>query len=253
MAGNPLNSALAQLETTIGSITDKVEQNKSKVRAYKTEIINKLREVVQQLNQLKDNNNLKSIPQLKQQLEQTQTTLRDKTNELETAKSSLENATRTLQESQNNIQQLNSQIEGLNKQIQQLTDTTQQKDGQIRDLNEQLGQLTQQKTEAERNLAASQQEIDGLVQRIAQINASLANQIQLIDQIANELGNIGDDNDDVALQFKAVGDNIMSIVNMINNPGQGGSESPNPRPQRTYADVTRGSRGGKRRSKTMKK
>jgi predicted nucleic acid-binding Zn-ribbon protein len=225
MADNPLNQALSNLETTIGTITNKVEQNKQRVRDYKTQIINKLREVIEQLNQLKENNNLKSIPQLRQQLEQSQNILRDKTAELEETKTNLENATRSLQESENNIRQLTSQIEDLNRQIQQLTESNQQKDGQLRNLNDQLTQLTQQKTEAERKLAASQQEIEGLVQRIAQINTSLANQIELIDQITNELGNISDDNDDIAIQFKAVGDNIMAIMNMINNPGSGGAEA----------------------------
>lgn len=225
MANNPLNQALSSLETTIGTITNKVKQNTQRVRDYKTQIINKLRDIIEQLNQLKENNNLKSIPQLRQQLEQSQNTLRDKTAELEETKTNLENATRSLQESENNIRQLTSQIEDLNRQIQQLTESNQQKDGQLRNLNDQLTQLTQQKTEAERKLAASQQEIEGLVQRIAQINTSLANQIELIDQITNELGNISDDNDDIAIQFKAVGDNIMAIMNMINNPGSGGAEA----------------------------
>lgn len=213
----PLNQALTNLETMIGTITNKVEQNKQQVRDYKLKIINRLSEIVQQLNQLKENNNIKLIPELRQKLEQSQQTLQNKTDELDTAKTNLENTTRSLQESQNNVQQLNSKIQEINNQIQEFERTNQQKDEEINNLNNQLQQLSQQKEEAERNSATLQQEINSLVQRIAQITTSLSNQIGLIDQITNELGNIEDNNDGVVIQFKNISENIQTIINMINS------------------------------------
>ena len=96
-----------------------------------------------------------------------------------------------------------------------------------------MNALTLQKAEAERQLALAQQQTNSLVERIGNINATLGRQIQLIDMIAAELGDLDGANDDVALQFKAVGDNIMVIMNMLNSsapPGQGPAPAPAPAP-----------------------
>jgi DNA repair exonuclease SbcCD ATPase subunit len=217
---SPLNQALAGLGTTINTITDKVEAGKERVRAYKAQIIAKLGEVVQQLNSLKDNNNLKALPQLRKQLQDSQAALQQKTEELDQTKASLDEANRTLQQFQQSIDEINRQLEEKNQQITDLTNSGKQKDKAIQELDAQVRELDKQKEEAERNLVSAQQQIDSLVQRISQINATLVNQIQLIDTIANELGDL--DSGDVAQQFNAVTDNIKIIVDMLNSAGQGG-------------------------------
>ena len=226
MGDNPLNQALSNLETTIGSINTKVEENKGSARAYKAKIIEKLKNLNKTIDELKANNNLKSIPQLRQQLEESQTKLGDATKELEDTKTNLADATRDLQESQQKIQQLNSEIENLNVQVQELQNSNQQKTDEIASLNQTLAQLTEQKNSAERNLAAKQQEIDQYIQRLATINTTLASQIGLIDTIVGELGDLDSRNDEVSQQFQAVSDNIMAIMNMVNNPSSNNNYPP---------------------------
>ena len=226
MGDNPLNQALSNLETTIGSINTKVEANKGLARAYKAKIIEKLKNLNKTIDELKANNNLKSIPQLRQQLEESQTKLGDATKELEDTKTNLADATRYLQESQQKIQQLNSEIENLNVQVQELQNTNQQKTDEIASLNQTLAHLTEQKNSAERNLAAKQQEIDQYIERLATINTTLASQIGLIDTIVGELGDLDSRNDEVSQQFQAVSDNIMAIMNMVNNPNSNNNYPP---------------------------
>ena len=221
---NPLNQALTGLDTTIQSITGKVAASKTRVREYKVQIITKLREVVEQLNSLKNNNNLKALPQLRKQLQDSQVALQQKTEELDQTKGQLNEANQTLQELQQNMEQINRQLEEKNQQIVELTDSGTEKDNAIQELNAQIRELDTQKTEVGRQLASAQEQSNSLVERFGIINATLGQQIKLIDTIVDELGNLDNANDDVSIQFKAVGDNIMAIMNMINNPGQGGSQ-----------------------------
>jgi chromosome segregation ATPase len=222
---SPLNQALSGLGTTIQSITGKVEAGKNRVREYKIQIITKLKEVVQQLNSLKENNNLKALPQLRKQLQDSQVTLQEKTEELDKTKSNLDKANQELDTLRKNIALINDDLEKKNKQINDLTNSVGEKDNQITELNGQITDLNKKKEEAERQFASAQKETDSLIQRIGNINATLGTQIELIDTIANELGDLGSDSDDVAIQFKAVGDNIMAIMNMINNPSESNSSA----------------------------
>ncbi len=221
---SPLNQALAGLGTTINTITDKVESGKQKVKAYKAQIITKLREIAEQLNSLKTNNNLQDLPQLRKQLQDTQIALQQKNQELDNTKSSLNEANLNLQQLQQNIQQINRQIEEKNQQLESLRNEGLAKDNEINDLKSQIIALNKQKEDAEKTLAAAQQQSNSLVEKIGQINANLANQIGLIDTIVSELGNLDSGTDDVAIQFKAIGDNITSIIDMLNNPGQARTE-----------------------------
>ena len=225
---SPLNQALVGLGKTINTITDKVEAGKTRVREYKTQIIVKLREVVEQLNSLKDNNNLKALPQLRKQLQDSQASLQQKTEELDQTKGQLNQANQNLQQLQENINEINKQIEEKNQQITDLTNSGKEKDKAIQELDAQVRELDKQKEEAEKNLVSAQQQIDAIIQKIGQLNTALVNQIELIDTIANELGNL--DNGDVSEQFKQVTDNIKLIVDMLNSTGSGETEPPNPPP-----------------------
>ena len=218
---SPLNQALVGLGTTINTITHKVEAGKTRVREYKAQIVTKLQEVVEQLNSLKANNNLKAVPQLRKQLQDSQSALQEKTEELDKTKSQLNEANKTVQQLQQNIDQINREIEEKNQQITDLTNLGKQKDKAIQDLDAQVRELDKQKEEAEKNLLSAQQQIDSIIQKIGQLNTALVNQIKLIDTIANELGDL--DNGDVAKQFKAVTDNIKIIVDMLTNSGEGQS------------------------------
>jgi DNA repair exonuclease SbcCD ATPase subunit len=228
MADNPLTKALNTLDTTIQTITAKVEASKSGVRDYKAKIIDKLKEINVVINNLKTkiNSSLAALPELRQKLQDNQAALQTKTEELDQTKGQLVVANRDLEQSQQNITRINQQLETVNQQLAELTTSGEQKDTAIRNLNAekealtaQVAYLNAQKTAAESGLAAAQRETSDLVVRIGVINANLVQQIQLIDTIVNELGNL--DSGDVSEQFNAVSSNIQAIMHMINNSSPG--------------------------------
>ena len=214
-----LNGALQELNTSITSITDKVNGQKAIIASYKEKLLAKLGDLVNQIQQLKDSPVLASIPQLKQQLQQIpqlQQQLRNKSTELE-------NANEELNELNRLITMYKTDIESRNKQIRDLEQKMGEKDGQISGLNDQVKTLTDEKTAIQNQLTAKTAEMNDLVTRIGQINAYLLQQIALIDTITAELGDL--DSGNIADQFQAISTNIQSIVNMINNPGTGGAEA----------------------------
>jgi len=219
---SPLNEALAGLRTTINTITEKVEAGKTRVREYKAQIIAKLREVVQQLDSLKSNNNLKALPQLRKQLQDSQANLQQKTEELEQTKGQLNEANKNLQQLQQNVDQINRQIQEKDQQITDLNTSGNQNNKAIQELREKVRELEKQREEQVKNLASAQQQIDSIIQKIGELNNALVNQINLIDTIANELGELA--NSEVADQFNAVTDNIKVIVDMLDSVGQGPAE-----------------------------
>jgi DNA repair exonuclease SbcCD ATPase subunit len=224
---DPLNTALATLNTTITSITEKVDEQKTRVTNYKTALITKLGQVVQQINDLKNNSVLNSIPQLRQQLQQIpqlQQQLEEKNNELEETKRNLAETNQNLQELQRNIDQLTREIQDKNTQIQQLTQTNQNKDQEINNLNNEIQQLNQQKTAAENALAAANQQMDTLVARIGEINDFLGQQILTINRIADELGDL--ESGEIGDQFNLIGANLQSIIDLINNGSSGTASLP---------------------------
>jgi predicted nucleic acid-binding Zn-ribbon protein len=235
---NPLSQALDNLGNTINSITGKVDQNKQKVKDYKAKIVAKLGEITSQIEALKNNDKFKSIPGLRNTLEQTQAELQAKTNELDKTKSDLAAANTSLQELRTKITDLETQINQKNDEIKRLTDEGATKDGQLQSLKDDVTRLTNEKNEAETKLADSTQQINSLIQRIAQINSTLVNQISLIDTITSELGDLDNSNDAISMEFKAVADNIISVINMINNP-TGPSGAPPPPPPRTSISTSR--------------
>lgn len=241
---NSLNQALNVLGTTINTITGKVNAGKDRVRNYKAQIIAKLKEVVNQLAKLKANSNLTALPELRKQLQDSQTALKTKTDELDQTKGELGEANQQLQQLQQNILELNSQIVKLNSQIEEnnkeitvLKKLGQDQEGEIKEkvnaiqqLNEQVTKLGQEKADAEKNLLSAQQQIDSIIKKIGDLNTALLSQIGLIDTIAGELGDLNEG--DVANQFNAVTENIKLIVDMLNNTGQGQGQTPtnNPTP-----------------------
>jgi DNA repair exonuclease SbcCD ATPase subunit len=217
MTDNPLNNALNGLGATIETITQKVETGKQKVKAYKDDIIKQLKNVVDQLEQLKKNSKLSSIPQLQGQLINSNEALQKKNEELNQTKKQLEDSNRELTNLREKINIITSDLERKNKELTDALyksdESNKEKDKIIQGLNTEIQQLKQQKDEAERKLNATQQDINSLIQRIAMINDTLVKQIGLIDTIAGELG----DNSDITEGFQAISGNIQAIINMINS------------------------------------
>jgi len=237
MADSPLNQALTQLNGTITGITDKINEQKDKVIGYKRTILEQLTQVVNKIQELNNNDTLKGLPQLRQQLQQVprlQQELNDKNSELEKAKQDLANANDTIQGLQTDLETINQQIAQKNNEIQQLTNSNSDKDQQIVQLTQQVDKLNEEKTEIQNNLVSATQQINGFVQQINDINIFLNRQISNIGIIANELSNI--DSGDIGNQIQGIIGNIQGIIDMINNPGpsesnnQGPSESNNQGP-----------------------
>lgn len=223
---DPLNTALATLNTTITSITEKVDEQRARVNSYKAALITKLGEVVQQINDLKDNSVLSTIPQLREQLKiipQLQQELEAKNNELDETKRNLAQTTQNLQDLQRNIDQLTREIDDKNAQIDQLRQSNVNKDQKINNLNNQVQQLNQQKTAAENALAAANQQMETLVARIGEINNFLTQQILTINRIADELGDLN--SGEIGEQFNLIGANIQAIINLINSGPQPGPQA----------------------------
>lgn len=221
---SPLNQALVGLGTTIGTINEKVEAGKNRVRAYKKSIIDKLKEVVQQLDDLKTKSNLTELPNLRKQLQDSQASLTQKTQELDTTNGQLSEANKNLQQLQNNLDQINRQIEEKNEQITTLTNLGKEKESTIEELNNQVATLTDEKKQAETNLSSAQTQLNLITDKINNINSSLQSQIQMIEHITNELGDL--DNGDVAEQFRAVTDNIGQIVTMLTEASSAPAQAP---------------------------
>ena len=59
-----------------------------------------------------------------------------------------------------------------------------------------------------------------LIEKISQINANLVSQVELIDSIGAELGDV--DSGEIAEKMKLIGQNISSVMDMLNNNTQSG-------------------------------
>ena len=216
----PLENALVQLDTTIDSINTKVDEQRAIVQNYKGKIIEKLRNIIEQLSKLKNNGAFSAIPQLKRQLEEAQQKLDAKTIELDETKKKLEDNYIENNRLETALQGIRSQIEEKEEQIKKLMSENAQQITQLQALQEEVNRLKEQEAATRTELAESKTAIDNLVGRIGTINARLAKEIQKITSITSGLT----DPDDVDAQIQTIGTNIQSIMNMINNPSLGGAE-----------------------------
>ena len=218
---SPLNQALGTLGQTIGSITDKVVAGKATAEAYKANIIAKLEEVIQQLNALKNSPNFKEVPLLRQQLQDTQTALQQKTVELDQANQNFAEANARLQQFEQEIAGINRALAEKQAEIDRLNAAGQENAEKLAGLTEDKNRLTEEKDAAVRQLALLQQETGQLVENINRINATLAAQIETIDTIVAGLVNLDDANDAVAAKFTSVTQNITDIMAMLSATVQG--------------------------------
>lgn len=249
-----MEAAFVELGNTIGSIEGKIKQGTAKAQQYKSMIMAKLTELMNQIEQLKEKAKNSPVPQLRQQLKDSQDALAEKTSQLAESNSKLEelnsnikNLTGQLQAKDNDITRLNRDLAELEAKAQEasqenLTNTNEH--SKLRDEYEELkkvdaeaaAELSRQlqiaRTEQaglQQQLDSSREQLESFVTRIGAINARLIEEIAKIDFMLNNL----DDNTDMDLQIKSIGDTLTSIVNIINNPEQ--------------------TRGGRRKTKKHKK
>ena len=226
-----LDGALGNLDSTIKSIGDKVQEQIKRGTEYKNSLLNKLGDVANQLDEITKSSNLASIPRLQQQIEQLKQQLNEKTSELQVVQDNLKQTTQRITDLENNIQDLTRQIGDKDKQINDLTNSNQDKDAEISNLNEQKQKLETDKKNAQDALEASNKQVANLVQQIDSINKYLIQQVELINTISQELGTI--DSGDIAQQFNIISTNIDTIRKLIDT-GSGGAEAPIPPSQSGY-------------------
>ena len=224
MSDNSFDEAFSKLDDTINSINSKLAQGKDMVSTYKKKLIDRLQALGEQINGIKGN--LKSIPNLRDKLQKTQTDLEQKTNDLNTTQQKLEETQTELTNLTEEIKAKNKEIEDKTKEINELNSSNSDNKSQIDALNSEKDELIKQKAEAESNLKTAQTQIDGFIARLGAINETLLKQIEIIDNIYKELGEF-DTDETVTNKFKEISDNIANIMNMINSPevasGEGSS------------------------------
>ena len=217
---NVFDNALLTLGNTVGSITNKVEEQKGRANEYKAYIIAELGKLSAKIQTLRT---LGSCEPLKREIADLKQQLQAKTDELTTANNSATALQTQLRELQQQIDTLTSQIADKDAQIKQLNSANSGKDGEIANLQNEKRILEEQKQTAEHNLASVNERMSG---EITAINNRLQEQIKLIDTIMDELSNEGNKRE-MDSQFNLINRNIDDIVRIVNDPGQAGATTGN--------------------------
>ena len=118
-----MEEAFKTLDDTVSSINAKILTSKQMATDYKRKIMDKLEELLNQINALKEDAKKSPVPELRQQLQTAQQSLAEKNTQLEDSQSKLDELTSRISQltvdikaKQNEIDSLNSQLEGLAKE-----------------------------------------------------------------------------------------------------------------------------------------
>ncbi len=195
-----MDDLLTTLDGYITNINDKLQVQKRTIATNKDQLLGKLQQVVEQLNNLKNNPGLTIIPRLRQEIDKTS--------------ADLAKTKQVLSQLQTSNEELNKQIKGKDKEIEELTRTNGAKDKQLSDATQQLNDLNESKKNAESKLAENNRRINELVAKLEEINKSLAEQIRLIDENTTGLNN-----DNFETSFNSITANIKEIIKIIGNNG----------------------------------
>lgn len=223
MQSNPLNDALVQLDSTIGSINARVNVAKENAKSYKTKIIVGLKDILTQLNDLSNNPAFTNIGRIQTELTDAKSALVQKTQELNDSQTRLSDANKESENLKTQLASCNQQITDITQNIADLQNQVGEQKTARERAEEQLNTLTEDKNRIEAELTQSQGQLSNIIERIATINNALISQIQLIDTIVTELDDTNGES--VASQFEAVGSNIQAIINTLNNSGTGAGSS----------------------------
>jgi chromosome segregation ATPase len=221
MQSNPLNDALVQLDSTIGSINARVNVAKENAKSYKTKIIVGLKDILTQLNDLSNNPAFTNIGRIQTELTDAKSALVQKTQELNDSQTRLSDANKESENLKTQLASCNQQITDITQNIADLQNQVGEQKTARERAEEQLNTLTEDKNRIEAELTQSQGQLSNIIERIATINNALISQIQLIDTIVTELDDTNGES--VASQFEAVGSNIQAIINTLNDSGSSSS------------------------------
>lgn len=211
-----LATALEQLGNKVRSINDKVSAGKEQVIAYKTSIIEKLHLIVEQLNNLKNSDGLKSIPGLRNELMQSKNSLQQKTEELNKTQEELKQSNATIDSLRSQLNGVEQEMKRKEEEIANLQNSNEKLTNELNQKIQEYEALKEEKNKIEIELNNNKEQIANLANKINEINSELSNNVDTIQSIAGELGNV--DSGEMAVQFQAITQNISEIINMINNP-----------------------------------
>ena len=228
---NVFENALTTLNTTVSSITGKVEQQKERVAKYKQELISKLLDISNALIYLKQNTKTKSglkeqVKSLKQDLTKATAELTKKKEELNTCKPALE----TLQ---TQMQNLVTKIEEKDRQIKELNTASRDKDTTLSKLQNDKSELLNEKQEIDNKLTKTSNQLTELTNDIGKINNTLGQNVSEIDTIMDGLDK-APSNEDIDTHFEIMRTNIEQITKMINGSNSNNDNEPNNRVHPRY-------------------
>lgn len=221
---NVFGNALTTLNTTVSSITGKVQNQKQRVAKYKQELISKLQVINNALIYLKQNTNIKSAKNLKEQVESLKKDLTNATAELTKKKEELNTCKTVLDTLQRQMQDLGTKIEEKDRQITELNNASRDKDAKLSELQNDKSELLKEKQTIETNLANANKQLTKLSDDIGTINNKLGQNVSEIDTIMDGLDKAPEDID---THFEIMRSNIEQITNMINGSNSNNDNEPN--------------------------
>lgn len=219
-----LNQLKDVLNNSNGIITKFRDDNKS----FHQQLLEKIKSIIDMIQSITNNPNIKNMHDLQGQLKQTQ-------DQLAQAQAELNNGNQGLKESQETIMKLQQEQTDLQNQLKSSQDDNGNLKAQLEDIQKQLS-----------NEQSSQANI---INNIAQVNSVLTN---LVSSINDTVQNASTYNSDYQNQIEMISSKLQEVVNLLNGSGSGSDQGSQPEaPTRpSYADVTRRGRpsiGGKRK------
>ena len=221
---NVFGNALTTLNATVSSITGKVQKQKQRVATYKQQLLIKLNGISKALTYLKQNTNIKSSENLKEQVESLKKDLTNATSELTKKKEELNTCKTVLETLQTQMQDLGTQIEEKDRQITELNNASGGKDAKLSELQNDKSELLKEKQTIETNLTNANQQLTKLTDEIGTINNKLGQNVSEIDTIMDGLDK---DTSDIDTHFKIMRSNIEELTKMINNGSNSNNDQVN--------------------------
>jgi predicted nucleic acid-binding Zn-ribbon protein len=221
-----LEQAIQTLGDTIGSITGKVQEEKSSFAIIKKNIITQIQSLSEKIAELR--NKLQFVPRLKQQLDKCNEELRQKDAELQQANNIINKANEEISNIRSQVAEFNNMIQEKQNEINNLNNANNENQRKIQELNNIINDLNNRKQQAESELARLHGEVTTIVDSLNRLNARLTDQIKSINTIVAEFQS----GDDISSLLTEMGRNIQQIINELTPDGSGiSSETPHVVPE----------------------
>jgi chromosome segregation ATPase len=195
-----ITDSLNQLKDVLNNSNGIINTFKDSNKKFNTQLLTKIKEILDLLQSITNNPNLKNMRDMQGQLKLTQ-------DQLATAQKELNSNNDNLKDSQNTINQLQQQQADLQNQLKTSKDDN-------TDLKKQLDDIQQ-------NLANEQNNQSDIINNIAQVNSVLTT---LVDSINDTVNSGNDYNKEYDDQITMISEKLKDVVNLLN----GSNPPPNP-------------------------